>query len=460
MNQTKKQIVGVLELSSKYRYGITSRGAPMYLFRPYDETASDYIVGSTERDTSRNQIAVVSYDGAKPVDGQKARGNLVRLLGPVGDYDAEVAALLEFYCPTKATLKTEAEPKEPGEPKEPEEPGREILDAKHGWITFHIDPAGCRDIDDAIAYNPNTKTWAITIADAAAAVPAGSETDKAAQAIGSTFYDLNGKAVRPMLPPEISEGAASLLPGQARKGVTLFCPPNGINRFALTWITVEHSFSYETFLGSVVAFDLDISRDPHLWIEELMIRYNSAAATRLKEAGHGLLRTQKPTEDAVGWATIDPALAPLAAEAAVYEPADPTKEQGHASLNLAAYCHASSPLRRYADLVNQRILKAIICGEPIAVMRPEEPEHLNQRSKANKRWSRDLTFLSLVTPGKVHEIAVIWIGDGQVWIPSWKRIIRIRHEESHPPGHKGTIKIFCDPTKRNWKRRILTATAP
>lgn len=456
MNQTKKQIVGVLELSSKYRYGITSRGAPMYLFRPYDDVGepNDYIVGSTERDTSRNQIAIVSYDGTKPAEnpgkpGQKPRANLVRLLGPVGDYDAEVAALLEFYCPTKAVMKAELE----AEPKE--EPGREFLDAAHGWITFHIDPEGCRDIDDAIAYHPNTKTWAITIADAAAAVPPNSDLDKAAKAIGSTFYSLEGRALRPMLPPEISEGTASLLPGQARKGVTLFCLPNGLKRFALTWITVEHSFSYESFVGSAVAFDLEVSRDPHLWIEELMIRYNTAAAEMLREAGHGLLRVQPVSDDAVGWAAIDPALAPLAAEAATYELADKTKEQGHASLNLAAYCHASSPLRRYADLVNQRILKGIIAGLPVS----ETPvvDHLNQRSKANKRWSRDLTFLSLVTPGKVHEVAVIWISHDQVWIPSWKRIIRVRHEESHPTGHKGVIKIFCDPTRRNWKRRILTA---
>jgi hypothetical protein len=358
---------------------------------------------------------------------------------------------LEYYCPTKAKYTAE-------EPKEPGEPSREILDAAHGWITFHIDPAGCRDIDDAIAYHPNTKTWAITIADAADAVPPNSETDKAAQAIGSTFYDLDGRAVRPMLPPEISENAASLLPGEPRKGVTLFCPPNGLNRFALTWITVEHSFSYESFVGSAVAFDLDISRDPHSWIEELMIRYNSAAATRLKEAGRGLLRTQKPSDDAVGWAAIDPALAPLAAEAAVYEHADPTKDQSHASLNLIAYCHASSPLRRYADLVNQRVLKALISGEETA----EETmaDHLNQRTKANRQWSRDLTFLSMVTPGRVHTVEVIFLGDnGQVWIPTWKRIIRLRHEESHPPGHRGLIQIFCDPTRRNWKRRILTAPA-
>jgi len=427
----------------------------MYLFRPYDEADKEpeYIVGCTERDTTRNQLAIVTYDATQKSEGQKPRAALQQLLGPVGDYAAEVAALLEHYCPKQKA------PPIPAFEEDTGKPGRECIDAAHGWITFHIDPAGCRDIDDAIAYHPNTKTWAITIADAAAAVPAGSPLDAAAKAIGSTFYDLEGVVIRPMLPLEISEHTASLLPGQQRRGLTLFCPPNGIYRFALTQITVEHSFSYESFPASAVAFDLQISRDPHLWIEELMIRYNTAAAQKLREAGHGLLRTQKPTDDAAGWAAIDPT---LAAEAAVYEVADKTREQGHASLGLDAYCHASSPLRRYADLVNQRILKAIISGHPVAEAEAEAKaivNHLNERSKANKRWSRDLTFLSFVTPGRVHTISVVWLTADSVWNPEWRRVIRLRHEESHPPGHRGHIQIFCDPTRRNWKRRILTAPA-
>jgi len=432
----------------------------MYLFCPYDEAEPEYIVGSAERDTSRNRIAIVEVGPAAPA-GQKPRGNLVRFLGPVGEYAAEVAGLLEFYCPRQKEIKEIKGLGDLTDKEEDEDTTRQPIDAEHGWITFHIDPVGCRDIDDAIAYHPETKVWAITIADAAAAIPAGSALDTAAGKAGATFYDLDGRAVRPMLPPEISEGSASLLPGQRRRGITLFCPPTGSYTWALTWITVSHSFSYESFPASAIAYDLQISRDPHLWIEELMIRYNTAAATRFRAAGVGLLRTQQASQDAAGWTAIDPELAPFAAEAATYEQVDPdtSVNQGHASLGLAAYCHASSPLRRYADLVNQRILKALIRGTDAATSKPAPAlvDHLNARTKASRQWTRDLTFLHHVTPGKVHVIDVTWLPDNRVWVPAWRRIIRLRHEEEKAVGHKGRIQIFCDPTRRNWKRRVLTA---
>lgn len=454
-----EQIVGVLELSSKYRYGLTSRGAPLYLFKPYDETRPDYIVGSTERDTTRNQIAVVDVPAIEdPTPGQKTRGSLIQLLGPVGNIDAERAGLLRHYCNYKHPMTVSAP-----EPDPTDDENREPIDAANGWITFHIDPAGCRDIDDAIAYHRESRTWAITIADAAAAVPADSPIDVIAENIGATFYDDAGRVVKPMLPSVISEEQASLLPGQRRRGVTLFCGPDGSQRFGLTWITVEHSFTYESFPKSVVAFDLDISRDPHVWIETLMIRYNAAVATRLKAAGCGLLRTQSAADSAAvaNWDAIDPSLRFLAAEAARYENVG-IGHQGHATLSLSAYCHASSPLRRYADLTNQRILKALLRPASTIIPAPaysDLADHLNQRMKANRQWTRDLTFLTHVTPGRVHVIDVVWVSLTQVWVPAWKRILRIRHDpvDVPAPGTRAQIEIFCDPTKRNWKQRILTA---
>jgi exoribonuclease R len=450
------KIVGVLELASKYRYGLTSRGVPIYLFRPYDETLPEFVVGCSERDTSVNQNALVEVTAAETTVAaktEKPRGTLVRLFGPVGDYEAEKAALLEHYCPARYR-------KEPiPEPDTADDENRKELDAAHGWTVFHVDPPGCRDIDDALAYNFETDTWAIIIADAAAAVPADSAIDDIACQIGQTFYDSAGRVVRPMLPPALSEDSASLLPGQRRRGVALRYDPNGNRSFSLVWVTVAHSFTYDSFPSSQIARDLGLClREPHDLIAEFMILYNNAAGRLFKEYAAGILRTQSQADATAveTWAQVSPELAHMANEAATYANACKDADQGHAGLGLTAYAHASSPLRRYADLQNQRILKVLLRrGAP--PVDAHLPAHLNERQRAGRRWARDLHFLDTVTPGRVHTIEVIWVDGERVWVPVWKKLLRLRHEETREPGTTGTIDIFCDPTRRNWRKRILTA---
>ena len=469
---TQRNLVGVLELASKYKYGLSSHGLTLFLFRPYDEAEPEYVVGSSERDLSQNQIAVVEVSTPAPLTSEpctlttKPRGALQRLLGPVGDKNAEQEALLLHYCPTKYKKDIVTPTVDASDDEE-----RIEIDAEHGWITFHVDPPGCRDVDDAIAFNPDTGSWAITIADAAAAVPVDSPLDKTAAAIGSTFYDLEGRALKPMLPAAISEESASLLKDQRRRGVTLIYSDDGSEDFALSWITVAHTFTYESFDLSELrkTLPLDPALDAHLFIEQQMIRYNTAVARRLRSASAGLLRVQAPADAAAvaTWSAIDPALALLANEAATYEVADASKhDQSHASLALTAYCHASSPLRRYADLYNQRVLKNLLRGStteapPRFLGDPAVAYNiattLNQRTKANRRWTRDLTFLSLVSAGRVHTIDVVFLEGGQVWVPAWKRLLRLRHVEARAPGYRGSIDIFCDPKRRNWTRRVLTS---
>jgi exoribonuclease R len=482
---TKTQLVGVLELASKYRYGLTSRGTPLYLFCPYDEAAPQFIVGSNCRDLSVNQIAIVEvpFPYEKPAAPAKPRGNLLHLIGPVGEFVCEQTALIYHYCPHRAVASLPPPPL--SGPNTARDAERIEISKEAGWHVFHVDPPGCRDIDDAIAFHPATGQWAITIADVAAVVPADCEADIRARAVGGTFYDTKGSVILLMLTPALSEDAASLLPGQRRRGVSLVWRPTTSAEFlhlsdgeepvfVSSWITVEHSFTYESFAASPFAHETlgvpcDIGHlDAHDFIAALMVRYNAAAARVLKNRGAGgVLRVQCPStaEKLAAW---PPALRHLASEAAVYmSAAEAATSSWHTGLALDAYTHASSPLRRYADLINQRVLVDVSAEAAVV-----DVEHLNARAKANKRWGRDIAFLTHVPPGRVHEVDVVWLAkeidhsprgqaDGlwKVWVPAWQRTLRLRHRPSTPgaPGTAGRIAVYCDPTRRNWKRRVLTA---
>jgi exoribonuclease R len=275
-----------------------------------------------------------------------------------------------------------------------------------------------------------------------------------------------------MLPASLSEGEGSLLPGEERPGVTAYFTRDGTEcvGWERTRIIVRHSFDYESFAPALLDLPAEPAcTDSHAWIADWMIRYNTAAAKELCRIGMGLLRVQSAADAAaVGtWRNIHPDLAWMANEAASYEAltSKDAPNKGHAGMGGIAYTHASSPLRRYADLVNQRILTAAILGGDRSVITESLvplAAHLNERCKAERRWSRDLTFLEHVRPGRVETIRIVWVDEGRIWIPEWRRIIRIRHTPScqKAQGSEDRIQIFCDPTKRSWKRRVLTAELP
>lgn len=79
-----------------------------------------------------------------------------------------------------------------------------------------IDPPGSRDLDQALHLAADAGGWvlAYAVADVGAFVRPGGAIDDAARARGVTLYLPDAKS--PLHPVALSEGAASLLPGQAR----------------------------------------------------------------------------------------------------------------------------------------------------------------------------------------------------------------------------------------------------
>ena len=450
-----KNIVGTLELASKVRYGLTARNYPIFLFTPFAESYPPFYVGCSQKDVSQNVLAVIDFSHW---DDTCPRGSLIQIFGPAGELIVEEEALAVHASPLRW--------KKLGELVEPEPLSNRAL-----GITFHVDPVGCRDIDDAITLHPidtvNTEV-SIHIADVASWLRVNPELIDKAQAISQTLYR-DGTAIRPMFPLELSEGKFSLLPGHDRRVVTLkFIWNKAQNEMSVpVWkmemIRVSQSFTYHSVTNSMVSGELgEICSgiagrqvtDSHEWIEQLMLLYNREAAKMLLAAGVGVLRRHAGVlqERFEAYAALGLPADRLAMAAGEYCDATAADTQ-HWGLAAAAYCHASSPIRRWSDCANQMILQDIIAGRaPVALH--TDIAQMNARSKAVKAYERDLIFVRAVLEPSKKPLDGIVAEPGRVWVPKWGRIVK-GDTSGIPCGAAVAIKYFCDATKRNWKRRLV-----
>ena len=130
--------------------------------------------------------------------------------------------------------------------------------------------------------------------------------------------------------------------------------------------------------GSLVRIEAPNRTSAYVIVQEMMIAANEAVAMWCIEAGlpilfrnHRMNPVAGSAEDlmheyvaASGDATLFDKLRSrmlAAVRPATYEPT----VHGHHSLRLAAYTHVTSPLRRLADLVNQRMIFAYLDHDPV-----------------------------------------------------------------------------------------------
>ena len=467
-------LAGLIELNSKVRYGFSSRNVPIYLFVPFNEAYPPFVVGCSEKDTTKNRLALVKFDTWLET---YPRGLLQQLL-PVG---ADEEALFWTYTPI-ACLKYKGLL-----PPPPSMVGRRPL----GALTFNIDPPGCRDVDDVITieYAPTEEIYiTITIADVAATVPEGHPVDLHARSIGQSFYQ-DGNPPKHMFPAQLSEVALSLIPGELRAGLSLRFPlsnPNRVEWFE-SYVNVDKAYTYDSIYGNQLICDPLImmaavlgqpSHDSHEWIEVAMKFYNTEAAKLIQKAQSGFLRShQAPdVERLQKYTTIDPTLKFLAYNSATYVKAT-EPNPSHWGLNAAVYTHASSPIRRYADLVNQRVIKAYLSKSSIPTQ--QDPEQLNAIAKQAKKHDRDLVFVRALqenmngyTTGQIIDIQ--YIGDItkiHVFVKLWALTVKLKYLTGPEPntviskdektmytiqiGQQIDLAYYADMTARAWKRRMV-----
>lgn len=470
-------IAGTLELSSKVRYGITSRGVPLFRFIPYDRKLGPFAVGCSSRNLFYNVHAIIQPEQRSPLvpplrPGELPRGILVQNLGPPTPETEKTVLLTTYAYDQQKELRQMF--------KEVALPFLNLENRmRPDGFTFHIDPPGCKDVDDAVTICKRDSLWHIWIhiADVAAWVEEGSDVDLLAKRRATSFYSPTGEALVPMLPSILSEKSASLLPSadpEEKPALSLHFTWNEETRtssnftFYRTAICCDKSFTYDQASELVdgipelqLLASLAESNDSHVWVERLMILYNTVAGKLLKDAkGAGLLRRHKGGS-AEKIKDLPKELYFLAYDAA--EHCLTTEEEtNHYGLERDAYAYATSPLRRYADLVNQRVLHALLDEKKTPVTDQELADDLNRREKQAKAFSRDLFFsiaLSSSEDQAVEGDVLSFDKEKQthkVYVPQWKRIIKVKQllETPFDKGQKVVITWFEDRTKAAWKEKI------
>ena len=432
-------ISGILELTSRTKYGMTSRNVPLYLFRPLNSKLSPCIVGCSKAYSS-NVLALVNVE--KWETSTLTRGFLDRVIGNCGDFAAEEEALTCQY-------------RKRGFAKGIPISVPQIPDDRHfvRGITFNVDPAGCCDIDDLFTIGDDGYYY-ITIADVSEWMKANVVAFDKAKELGQTLYSLGGRVIQSMIP---FEAECSLVPDRERLGVSLRFKLHNSEpveiEFLKTRIINRISYSYDSIYKSQYAATLQHvskclgcdSRDSHEWIAQLMIFYNIESAKILKGKGKGVLRTHAPPDieklETFKRLGVDAKF--LAFKSAKYVPA--TSVDFHWGLNTDVYCHATSPIRRVVDIVNQYVLKN---EEPPII----DIDLLNAQMKDTKQYSRDMFFLQqLNTSTRCVEGTVL--NNHRIWIPEWSRIITCKNDSVS--GTTGTVTYSLDLNQSTWKRRMV-----
>ncbi|MBI4473096.1 MAG: RNB domain-containing ribonuclease [Acidobacteria bacterium] len=302
----------------------------------------------------------------------------------------------------------------------------------HGAVT--IDDEDTREVDDALTvYRSGNEIIAgIHIADVSAFVSKGGLLDTEAARRSSTIY-LPAVSVR-MFPERLSTDLASLTAGTEKPAFTVEVrfDEQGVRlgyRIVITTIRLERRLSYDQadialsggdeLLGTLhrIAYQLQTARaergaitfrrpelkvrvrdgeiqvkkiDPNspsrFLVSEMMILANGLAADFAAANSLPVIFRTQEARDALA---IDDT--PVV-EALAFERLRKTFKRSrlsltpgtHSGLGLTAYTQASSPIRRYADLVTQQQFTAFLSGEPTPYSREELLQILSSAEAAEQ----------------------------------------------------------------------------
>jgi exoribonuclease-2 len=375
-----------------------------------------------------------------------------------------------------------------------------------------VDDADTTEVDDAVSVRetPAGTEVLVHICDLAAALPVGSALDKDAAHRASSLY-LPESSV-PMLPEDLV-ARLSLGAGQVREALTGVFRVDGEGRvgavrFARTLVRVTRRLTYEAtedvaalgggdggrrlveiaqrlrdarraagaILVSLDSLDVEFeggrpkisarhrATPGDLVVGELMVLFNREAAGVLaKASAAAFFRTQDAPRESEPRAD-DPLLQLRARRR--FAPASVSIEPArHHGVGADQYAQATSPLRRFADLVNQRQLAAVVLGTATPY------RHADLERMVPSLLSRERAVRLAADDRVDHWVARSFEGRagatiegtlsraprrglGAVWVPSLCRELPLRPPAGWQAPPEGTTAAWRVARVAPWRGRV------
>jgi exoribonuclease R len=406
-----KKIIGVLQITSTKIYGLTKRGVPIYNFVPLSWRYPNFLVSSNIKSKLnkpfRNVYTLIEFTEWTHTH---PTGQCINVLGSITDSNAEDIALLHknnIYIKKYQSL-----------------PDPIIsLSTTHAYDLdcniITIDPYGSTDLDDAI--HIDDKHIYVHIADVDSIFHKDSPYEPHIKQRLSSVY---AKNTYHMLPNGYGDDVLSLNQKGWKNTITIVLDHTlkGVEYHTST-IRVTKCMTYEQAQSILDFHDpndsisnminmlstITGSSDTHKIIEHLMVATNDYIGDVTSAHGLSLLRVMDdvPMNIHIPNAVLEylKFRSYTSAKYLAYMP--DIKDVRHGALGKNKYVHFTSPIRRYSDLIIQRLLKdpsSYTYSQLVTIA-----DQLNDHTRKIKRYYRDAAIMKLY-----HSITEPCTTDGYV----------------------------------------------
>jgi len=411
-----ERIYGILILYRNKTYG-KEGGVSLYRCIPDDKRLPCFLVPYRQKANDFSKLTVDKYAAFayNHWSGKHPVGKMVESLGNVTEICNTVEYLLR-KSRVKHSVRPFAQYLHPLLHGTPEKELVHDIVAAHGIAdrtmesVFTIDPAGCKDFDDAVGIRRYDEgvVLSVYIANVSVWMDRLSAWTHLSDQVSSVYLP---DVVHPMLPNVLSNQLCSLKSGADRLSLAMdiVIQDNHVDRivFTNTLVNVHTNYVYDDprllcsteyldVLGRVQSLNWERPflsggvDNSHDLVAYLMLLYNREGASVLAASHVGIYRTlclEQPVL-ALGAEEADGSSIAMPPGVSTFfdtwnkgrgEYAPFRDDLRHDILGVDAYAHLSSPIRRVVDLVNQAHLQSVLGLVP---MTPAASEFVDARMSA------------------------------------------------------------------------------